>query len=524
MKRSLVSLMLSLVLCVHLFAAGSAEAYTDHSAGFPERVTIKIPVYDRAFDGWNVTDNYYTQWAQREFGDKYNVDVSYVAIGRSTEVADYQQMLASHTAPHIIMHYDMPQALAYYSEDVMQELDWEEIAFYAPTFWKNSGVTTEDYGTVEGKKMFVFAERPLADNWTHIIRLDWVEAAGYAIEDLTSLEVYNEMLLKWKELGLGVQGHRLQQNNFTYSYLYRDWPIDEVQHTLYSELGVADFTTEATKGYLKNLNYQYNQGILDQEFYLRDDETKEKAEFVAGRIGLVSTYLTGNTDIITSTLANNPDAKFAILPDRARTPADKYPQSRGYWPFGMIMGVNYEASDMERIALWMYLDWLSQPENLMKWQNGIEGENYTLDDTGLAVKNPDYSGEAVLSANSNKDYWCLVVEGMRYESAELFEKANLQAWSPPGYEYLAEDIIKCYKEYLEYRVPDAMFTVVLEKLPEYKADLNELWKELYVKCAIASEGEFEAAYEAACRTYLDAGYQAILDEKQAAVEAGNYIP
>ena len=37
-------------------AASTAEStgsYTDYSAGFPENVTIQIPVYDRGFENWN---------------------------------------------------------------------------------------------------------------------------------------------------------------------------------------------------------------------------------------------------------------------------------------------------------------------------------------------------------------------------------------------------------------------------------------------------------------------------------------
>ena len=73
----------------------SGGAYADYSNGFPDTVTIQIPVYDRAFEGWNVTDNYYTRWIQSEFGDKYNIKVEYVAIGRSTEVQDYMQLIAA---------------------------------------------------------------------------------------------------------------------------------------------------------------------------------------------------------------------------------------------------------------------------------------------------------------------------------------------------------------------------------------------------------------------------------------------
>lgn len=55
----------------------SGGAYADYSNGFPDTVTIQIPVYDRAFEGWNVTDNYYTRWVQSEFGDKYNTQTSH---------------------------------------------------------------------------------------------------------------------------------------------------------------------------------------------------------------------------------------------------------------------------------------------------------------------------------------------------------------------------------------------------------------------------------------------------------------
>ena len=115
--------------------AASSGNYTDYSAGFPERVTIEIPVYDRGFEGWNVSDNYYTRWIQQEFGEKYNVDVKYVGISRTNEVTDFMQMIAAGTAPDIIFHYDMPAAVAYYDEGAMQDIDYDELAFYAPDYW-----------------------------------------------------------------------------------------------------------------------------------------------------------------------------------------------------------------------------------------------------------------------------------------------------------------------------------------------------------------------------------------------------
>ncbi|WP_342562824.1 ABC transporter substrate-binding protein [Paenibacillus sp. FSL R7-0345] len=502
--------------------AAAEGKYPDYSQGFKDKVSLDIPVYERAFEGWNVTDNYYTRWVQKEFGDKYNIEVNYIPITRKSEVIDYEQLLASHKAPDIIFHYDMPQALTYYGEDVMQPLDWAEIENYAPTYWSSMGDTIKQYGIVDDKNIFFYAARPEADNFTTIIRKDWVEKVGMKVEDLTSLEKYNEMLLKWKEAGLGVTGGSLTANSFNYNYAFRDWPIDANYRALYSDLSVADFTTKDTELWLRNMNYQYNNGLIDKEFYLRTDEQKIKSEFVSGKTGTFGLYLTNNTDVISATLANDPNAEFAIVPPFAGVPEGKQPQGRAYWPFGFIMGINYETSDEERAAVWMYLEWLSQPENLFKFQNGIEGENYTLDAEGIAVKNPDYKGESVLSQNNNKDYWGLVTEIAQYPEPEKTLKANLRNWAPAGYEYLADDLVKYYNEVAEFRTPDAMFTTVLEKVNEYKADLNTLFQELYVKIVLAPEADFDANYEAAKKTYLDAGYQEILDEKQKAIDAGQF--
>lgn len=505
-------------------ATNNAEegAFPDYSAGFPENVTIEIPVYERAFEGWNVTDNYYTRWIQKEFGDKYNVTVKYVAINRGNEVQDFQQLLAAHKAPDIIFHYDMPQQIAYYSEEVLQPLNWDEIANYAPNYWSNMSSTIEQYGTINDENIFFFAKRPDADNFLNLIRKDWVEQVGYKVEDLTSLEKFNEMLVKWKDAGLGVTSAPLVRNNFTYNYAFRDYPEDAAYRALYSDLSVADFTTVATERYLRNLNYQFNNGLVDKEFYLRDDDNKNKSEFVAGRTGVYGSYLTSNSDVIAATIANNPGADFAILPPRALVPEGLEPQARAYWPFGFIMGINYETPDIERAAVWMFLEWMSQPDVLFFLQNGVEGENYTLDESGLAIKNMDFTGESALSNNNNKDYWALVTEGAEYADPEVNKTAKIRNWSPPGYEHLIETHLQYYDEVAEFRTPDALFSEVVETVSEYKADLNELFQELYIKIVTAPEEQFDTLYEEAKKEFLDAGYQEILDEKQEIIDKGNY--
>lgn len=40
--------------------------FKDYSEGFPEEVTIQIPVYDRAYEGWDPTDNFIIQIGCRQ--------------------------------------------------------------------------------------------------------------------------------------------------------------------------------------------------------------------------------------------------------------------------------------------------------------------------------------------------------------------------------------------------------------------------------------------------------------------------
>ena len=348
--------------------AAASGSYTDYSAGFPERVTIQIPVYDRGFENWNVADNYYTQWVQQEFGEKYNVDVEYVAISRSNEVTDYMQMIAAGTAPDIIMHYDMPQAVSYYDEGAMQDIDYDELAFYAPTYWAKMQETIETYGTIDDHQAFIFAERdPYYYNWVTLIRKDWCDQVGMEVP--TTWEELQEVLAAWQEAGLGTYNHELIIGSFTYFYPWIEEGTTDEELALYLDLNVAPFTWSATENYLRAFNEMYNAGTLDPNFYLTTDDAMEKGKFVSGECGTYSFYMSNGTDVFTSLLANDPDAEVAILNSTPSIVAEGYtPYYYEYPSYGMIMGINSQPTDEERAAVYMFLEWLSQPENLTYMQ------------------------------------------------------------------------------------------------------------------------------------------------------------
>lgn len=506
-------------------ATDAAAAFADYSAGFPETVTLQVPVYERGWEGWNPTDNYWTKWIQTEFGDKYNVNVEFVSIGRSTEVQDFTQLLSAGSAPTFIFHYDYPNILAYYSQGAYQELNAEEIAHYAPTFWGVMGDTIEEYGVIDGKLMVVMGNRTelVSSNWGTLIRQDWMDELGIAMP--TSLEEFNDMLMKFKEAGYGYHTSPLLAKSFNFDYSFRGWPNDAEGRALNSDLAVASLTWEPTKEFIKNLNYQYQNGLVDPDFYLDTDTNQSKANFIAGKAATYACYINSGTqsNIIDPLLEQNPEAKLSILDPAAGAPAGEKPQGRKYWPFGMIYGINADATDEERIAAWMYVEWMSQPDVIDTIQNGFEGKNYEVNAEGVKVPT-GYTGEEKLSNNDNGDYWCLVNANKQYASEEEWRKAIIFVNAPVGYEYLIEDILKYNEQYDEYYTPDTCFTVPVESLSEYSSDLAELWKESYVQLVTEpkTDEEFEAMYAEKCEEYLDAGYQEILDEKKEAFDANLY--
>lgn len=505
-------------------AGGVSEAgsFTDYSAGFPENVTIKIPVYDRGFEGWDPANNYYTKWIQKEFGDKYNVTLNYVAINRQNEVTDYMQMIAAGNAPDIIFHYDMPQAVNYNAEGAMQELNLDEIQYYAPAYYDKLGDTIKKYGQLDGKNTFFFAGRnAIYYNYVHLIRQDWLNKVG--MEKPTTREELDAVMAAWKEAGLGTRGDYLINKSYTYEYPFIGSDPDKNELALYLDLNVAPLTWQATKDYLVTMNKEFNEGILDPEFYLNTDDAAWKADFVAGNVGTYSFYIAANTDVISSLKANDPNAEVSVMSPKALAPAGSQPYYYEYPPYGMVMGINSTASDMQRAAIWMFLDWMIQPENLFYLQNGMEGVNYTLNEEGIAVPVPDFAGESKLSNNNNKDYWCLVAEVADYGDETKNFKANLKTLAPAGYEQLVQDAYDFDKEIKEYGIISPIFTKSIEATNEYKADLTAMWQEFYVDMVTCKPEELEAKYDAYCKEYLDNGYQEILDEKQALIDAGDYI-
>jgi putative aldouronate transport system substrate-binding protein len=503
-------------------AAGGTTAAKTDSKKFAKQVEIEIPVYDRGTQGQApVDDNYWTKWVQKEFGDKNNVKVTYVAIPRTDEVNKFNMLLASKTAPDIIFHYDYPAAVSYYGMGALQDINLDTLKEYAPTFYKNSvDSKVLDYGKLDGKQVFIPARRPDAYNFATVMRQDWLDKAGVKMP--TNVTEYENALRKFKEMKLGgantIPSTLFELTGYVTNYAYRQYPLPEKDLALYSDLTVASLTWEPTKKLLQWYNKLYNEGLISPEWALDKDGSKARADFMAGTAGTYSAYISQTPTVFQTLKENVPDSKVAILNSTATLPEGTKPAGRAYWPFGMINGINSASSPDEVKATYMFLEWMSQPENLFTLQNGIEGKTYTKDADGLPVI-VDYKGEERLNTNSNKDMYCLVIEGKDYGTEEKNLKVQTTTFAPKGFEFLINDNYKQIKNDLQYQYPDFLFNKAIKSVADNKATLLDKWHVYSAQLIMCKPADFDALYEKASKDYLSSGYQAVLDERLSAYNA-----
>ncbi|MBR2853643.1 MAG: sugar ABC transporter substrate-binding protein, partial [Clostridia bacterium] len=528
--KKILALVLAVMMLLALVPAASADVPADW-APFAENVTIKVAVYDRGQEGVPpVEENYWTKWIQENFGDKYNITVQYVAIPRTDVMNKYSMLAAADDLPTIMMEYDYPKVSQWAADGYLTTFNMDDFAKVAPTYYNRMVENNQlGYTKINGETYFAAALRPYYDTaytFQTFVRQDWLEQVGYDHVPTSTTE-YNEAMKKIKDAGLceyPCGGSMVTGVGSDQNYAWRTWPLNEEEWVMYGDYNIPSLGWEPNKNFLKNENYKFNAGLLNPEYYLTNAED-EKANFINGKAYSYAGYISANMDWLTAFYEANPDAKLAIVPvdGKIDTAAGTNPGYRTDNPFGMNVGFSAKATEDQLKAAWMYMEWLTQPDNLLTFQWGIEGENYTLDENGLPVSVSDYDGESKMGFNNNKDYWCITIEARQAGTIEDMIKNNLPHDLPQDF---TDEIVKWYNDKCKVRdagwaIDNAKFGVAMEAEGEYQTTLVEKYKEYRDKLTMCSAEEFDALYEQFAKEYAEAGYQAVVEERLAAYQAGN---
>ena len=527
-KASALALAAAMALSMQIPAA--AEETTDWEP-FAENVEITIPVYDRGQEGIpNVEGNYWTEWIQENFGDKYNITVNYVAIPRTDVMTKYNMLAAADDLPTVLMEYDYPKVTQWANDGFLQSFDMEAFAEVAPTYYnrmvENNQLT---FTQINGETYFAAALRPYYDTtytFQNFYRKDWLDQIGYDHYPLTRAE-YLDAMTQIQEAGIAAHpggGVMISGVGADQNYAYRTWPLDEEEWAMYGDYNIPALGWEPNYKLLKRANEDYNNGITNPEYYLTGNED-EKTNFINGETFQYGGYISANMDWLTAFYETNPDAELAIVPlsGKADEEGGTNPGYRTDNPFGMMVGFSKDATEDQLKAAWMYMEWLTQPENLFTFQWGVEGENFNYDEEGLPVTVSDYNGEYKQGVNGNKDYWCITIEARQAGTIEDVIYNNMPHDLPQDF---TEDVIAWYYDKCEIRdagwaIANALYSVAIEAESEYQTTLIDLYKEYRDKLTMCAPEEFDALYEEFAQSYLDAGWQEIIDERKEAYEAGN---
>lgn len=516
-------------------SAETAVAGIDGWEPFAENVTLQIPVYDRGDSGNGCSDvenNYWTNWVQENFGDKYNITVEYVGITRSDVMTDYAMLAAGQELPTMCIEYDYDKLATWQADGYLQPYDIEQFKTIAPTYWQNmvdNGLT--GYTQLDGEDYLVLGMRPYGNtNYTYVTwyREDWLKEAGYDEYPTTTtelLELYAKLVENGHEAPLS--GYKVSGAGADQNYGYRTYPQDEITWATTGDYQIPALSTDAQYNFLKLENTLYNSGYKNQEYYLRDASEWE-ADFINGQAFTWSGYVSSTMNVLNSFYENNPDGDLGVVVCSDEFIYDEtWGSSNSFRPnniFGAMMSFANDATEDEMKAAMMYLEWMAQEENLFTMTWGIEGVNYTIGEDGNPVAVGDQSGlEEQQGHNNNVDYWMVVTASKTFGNIE----DDIAAIAPQGIpEDFTQDLIDNYYGQLAlyeagYANSDCLFATAIDAVTEYGTSLKEdVYPEYRDQLTMCDPAEFDALYEELSQKYLDAGYQAVIDERQEAYDAG----
>lgn len=523
MRKKVVSVVMASAMALSLGGCGgsSGKENTDSQgkeSGESKKLTVMVYERGNTTETYgSATDNYWTQWIQKEFGDPNNITLEYVPVPRNEETQKINTMMASKSAPDIIFSYDSNLIMQYGRDGGLVELT-DLIEEYGPNLKENLKDALP-YGQSEGQQWAVPAKRSLVGWQTTYIRKDWLDEVGYELQKdengyyHMSIDDFTELLRKFKELDPSNQGGEMyplgmigawnatQTRPIIWSFLETENLTDEM-HACYNER----FWPGYKEG-VRYLNQLYNEGLVDPEF-MTDTDTSYTAFNSLLSNGRTLAFghdagseLTG----VTALYEADPDAE--VVPfylDNVN--GEQF--NRVYAPTGMYIAIPSTCENPENAV--KYLDWIADYENAKVLQYGFENVHYKLD--GNKVVTIPHTDEE--KAESEYDFerittgdLILVYNGTPYDYQDSTEGMDEVKAKTTQLKYDSADVaaVGGQADYYFQGIQTEADEKYSGLLPDIEADLPKL-----IACDPAS---FDAEYDAALEKYLEQGGQEVIDEK-----------
>lgn len=518
--------------------AGTSDAATADSDANAEIVDgkfvktrqITVEIYDRANDGGSKPeDNYYTDYIKEGMLRDHNVEVTFVPVPRWTEVEQLNNLLASDNAPDVCVTYDYPTIQTYADMGGVTDLGTlvDENKDLLPNLWNWLGETNiywdkdPDTGSIWGLE----AKLAVNNRINTFVREDWLKKLN--LSEPTTLEEFEAMLAAFKDNAstlLGADADKMIPFSISYDAAYRSDDLissyipDAVTDKDYYVNGFDDrkMLEPGTKEGIRVLNKWYNEGLVWKDFalYPAGDTTEDnmmKAGYVGAFIHNWDYPYRNGDDSIQANLQRlvGPDAGYIAI-SSFKNDAGLY---KKYLPGPIDRKIFFPATNDEPVASLMYLDWISQPDNLQYLQIGDEGVTHETQSDG-SVKMIAVTDDKIMNSVNNIDY-TITCNGLNLGDPDKTIKSIALGYSGVDPRYIE----KAYAASLtDTRIGRNINVGKINSEQGVGTSLTDKRNAFLDQAIVATTDKFDEVFDAGMSDYLSSGGQAIIDERKAAWE------
>ncbi|UKS24753.1 extracellular solute-binding protein [Paenibacillus sp. HWE-109] len=375
--------------CLTLLAGCTTPKQTDPGASASpnapkpteaaKRGAINVSVYDRgnvAPEEGNWDKNRWIDWINQNGP----VDVKYTPVPRWESFPKFNALLASGTAPDLILEYDANYRNSWYSQKLIMPID-DMIAKYSTTYKSilEKYPLLRKIGTKEDGKLYEIGRlNVVAPHHRLLIREDWLQKLNLPVPTTTE-ELYKvaQAFVNQDPDGNGKKdtfGINLSGVGFSViSHIFGrsiDWAVQ-------NDKFVHDWERlQASVEFQKRL---FDDGLVDKDFLTDKNGQKGIQDFMNGKLGIFAIDSAWFTIPNYETFKkNNPDAK--VIP--IALPKSQFGQFSPIiaTPVQMVGVVNAKAKDPK--AIMQYIDWMVEPKNATLLKNGIDGVHSKVGSNG----------------------------------------------------------------------------------------------------------------------------------------------
>jgi len=491
---------------------------------------ITVEVYDRSNDGGSKPeDNFYTDFIKEGMLRDHNVEVTFVPVPRWTETDVLNNLLAAGDAPDICVTYSYPTIQAYANMGGVIDLAplLEKYKPMLTNLWDLLGDNNIYYNQdpTTGAVWAIEAIRAQIPRINTFVREDWLKKLN--IPEPKTLEEFENMLYAFKNNAatlLGADADKIVPFSLSFdvgwtaSNLLISFVPDATTDEEFFIYGFDDrgLTWPGIKEGVRKLNEWYNAGLIWKDFYLyKEGDTTEANMMKAGYVGSMmqnwdNPYRDGDQGI-------HGTLQKMVGPEAAYIAIDPFPNDAGKYKKLTYSSIDrkvfFPSTNKEPLASLLYLDWISTLENRRFLQIGEEGVTHEVMPDG-AIKTIAATGDKIMNSVNNLDY-TITINGLDLGDPDLTTRSLALGYAGVD----ARFIQKAFNTAMNDGFAPKNFNVGEIKS---EAGMGQVLKEkrdiLFAQAITCKPEEFDAVWEAGYKEYLNAGGQAIIDERKALYE------